>query len=502
MRSTTRFLAILALGLGGFAGHDALAAAFPPAPLPSAGYETNSLTPAESLWYARLVTGMNASQQLVNNTMSSGDSYSIGRDGGNYVEALVLAYRATGNRMLLDRVLELTELARAQLRDAWLDGTTDGFTDWLWLADPTNPTYYGKDTNWLDESIASGNVALWACTFQRYRTLDTRYAVAADFWRGWLETQFLAKWYQRAGGDSLAAWHTPYLAFYKPDLEPRSANWRLAHYLYVLGGNPFYRDRANAIAAELAGAQTLNPARPTAYRWPRQCDPASQEWQLVNYANYYMRVIFEMRLEGQTPFPSTVDMKRFASTFRDVIYPAALPALATMPNDVSGGGSRTYALYVFNGFAPWDSTGSLMNLASRSIAGSYAGGGLSKAGRDDAFISAYALMGLALAPPSTDVPEAPVAPPVLRLGPGQPNPFSGSTRIAFELTTPAHVRFAVYDATGALVRLLENREFGVGHHSVQWDGTTGRGTVAPDGVYWVAAESGPNREVRKLLRLR
>jgi hypothetical protein len=497
-----RSLAIVALVLGAVTAHDVLATSLPSPLPPAAAYQAGSLTPAESLWYARLVAGMNASNLLVDNTMSSGDVYSIGRDGGNYVEALLLAYSATGDRALLDRVLDLTGLARAKLRDAWLDGTTDGFTDWLWLVDPTNATFYGKDTNWLDESIASGNVALWACAFQRYRALDTRYATAADFWRGWLETQFLAKWYQRAGGDSLGAWNTPYLAFYKPDLEPRSANWRLARYLYVLGGNPFYRDRANAIAAQLAGAQTLNPAHPTAYRWPRECDPTFQDWQLVNYANYYMRVVFEMRLEGQPMFPTTLDMKRFASTFRDVVYPAVLPGLASMPNDVNGDGSRCYALYAFNGFSPWDSTGFLMNLAGRSISGSYAPGGLSKAARDDVFISAYALMALALVPPPTDAPPVPPGPRAIVLGPGQPSPFSASTTIAFELAARARVRLLVYDAAGGLVRVLADGEFGAGRHAVDWDGLTARGTIAPDGVYWVAAENGSNRDVRKLLRVR
>ena len=168
----------------------------PRVPMPIAGL---ALTPEQTIWYNRVLAGMAASNVLAEGIMNSGDSYTIGRDGGNYTEALIMAYRASGDRRFLDRVLQLTQLARAQLRDAWLDGTTDGYTSWLWLADPANATYYGKDTNWLDESISSGNAALWMYTFNQNRQLDPAYAEAADFWRNWLETQFLGKSYARAG---------------------------------------------------------------------------------------------------------------------------------------------------------------------------------------------------------------------------------------------------------------------------------------------------------------
>ena len=76
--------------------------------------------------------------------MVSNDLYALGREGGNYIEALARWPTARPRPPFLDRVLELTDLAKSQLRDAWLDGTTDGFTDWLWLTDPTNSQFYGK----------------------------------------------------------------------------------------------------------------------------------------------------------------------------------------------------------------------------------------------------------------------------------------------------------------------------------------------------------------------
>lgn len=396
---------------------------------PAAGAAPAGLSPAQQVWFDRMLPALDASANLANNFMRSNDSYTIGRDGGNYTEALWVAWLSTGDKRFLDRMYDLTQMARDSLRDAWRDGTTDGYTDWQWLIDPTNATYYGKDTNWLDESIASGNAALWMYAFNANRGLDARYGEAADFWRDWLENEFLAKWYSRVGGNPMVAWNTPYAAFYKPDTEPRSANWRLAWYLWKVTGNTFYRDRADQIVAELSGAQLDNPAHPLAWRWTKETNPASQSWQLVNYANYYVRVVIEMNLENQAWYSSDAVMKKFAGTFRDVVYANSKPALTAMTNDVGGGGSTAYALYAFNGLARWDSTGFLADLADKSItgAGNYAAGGLSKAARNDVYISAYAMLAVT---PKNSVPTLVAA---FSVTPGS----DGSVRVDWELAPEA-----------------------------------------------------------------
>lgn len=560
--------------------------------LPMSPMSAHAMTPEETIWFNRTLAAMDASNVLINNTMLTGDSYAIGRDGGNYTQALLMAYRATGDRRFLDRVYELSELARTKLRDAWLDGTTDGFTDWNWLIDPANATYYGKDTNWLDESIASGNAAMWAYAFHSNRALDPRYAAAADFWRDWCENEFLAKWYQRVGGDPLVAWNTPYAAFYKPDTEPRSANWRLAYYLWKVTGNTFYRDRADQIRTELIGANEINPAHPRAYRWTKETSPSSQTWQLVNYANYYIRVVIEMNLEGVPFFSSPVEMKRFAAAFREVIYANTMPGRTTMTNDVSGGGSTSFSVYAFNGLSAWDSTGFLMNLANVSITGvgNYAPGGLSKAARNDVFMSSYALMALSPAGPTPTLvasfmadplddgtvriqwemtsTEGSVATNVYRVAPNGvertlvnptpiagggthvvidespleaetltyelfevtsdgehsvgriavargepigrrvsleqngPNPFSASTLISFAIPEAMHVRLAIYDTSGRLVRVLENASLSAGRYSRTWDGRNTDGRAMPNGSYFYAAETGGKRVVRRAILMR
>ena len=466
-------------------------------------FSASSLGSDPSLWYSRLLGGMSASSTLADNIMLSGDSYTTGRDGGNYVEALLMALRATGDRQFLDRVYTLTEEARTKLRDPWLNGTTDGYSAWLWLADSTNATYYGKDTNWLDESITSGNVALWAYAFQLNRGVDPKFATAADFWKGWLETQFLAKWYHRANGDSLGAWNTPYLAFYKPDVEPRSANWRLAYYMWKLTGNAFYKSRTDEIVAQLTAAQVSNPSHPGAFRWAQQLDPSTQIWMATNYANYYIRVAIEMNLENQSYFSSPATMKAFAATFRDVVYPGSLPGLTTMTHAVNGGGSTGYALYAFNGLAAWDSTGALMNLANLSITGvgHYASGGLSKAARNDVYMSGYALAALAIKQAVSLEVEG-MAPDPARLASSVPNPFTGSTQIRFTLPRAGRVRVTILDANGRALNVLEQGGLTAGPWTCDWDGRDRAGAETPPGMYLALVESGTQRVVVRLTRLR
>ena len=47
-----------------------------------------------------------------------------------------------------------------------------------------------------------------------------------------------------------------------------------------------------------------------------------------------------------------------------------------------------------------------------------------------------------------------------------PNPFSGQTRIDFELATPSRANLSIYDTAGRLVEVLVNENLSAGNHSV------------------------------------
>jgi hypothetical protein len=67
-----------------------------------------------------------------------------------------------------------------------------------------------------------------------------------------------------------------------------------------------------------------------------------------------------------------------------------------------------------------------------------------------------------------------------------PNPFSGTTNIAFRLSKQAQVTIKIYDFSGRPVRLLKDNEvMEVGSHNgdITWDGKTDEGDELANGVY-------------------
>ncbi len=89
------------------------------------------------------------------------------------------------------------------------------------------------------------------------------------------------------------------------------------------------------------------------------------------------------------------------------------------------------------------------------------------------------------------------------LHPNEPNPFNPTTRIRFDLTRAQHVRLAVFDLRGRLVRVLHDGPLPAGNgHSVAWMGTDRGGRPARTGVY-VYRLVGPHvRLSRKMTLLR
>jgi hypothetical protein len=85
----------------------------------------------------------------------------------------------------------------------------------------------------------------------------------------------------------------------------------------------------------------------------------------------------------------------------------------------------------------------------------------------------------------------------------EPNPFNPSTRIRFELLAPEHVRLAVLDARGRLVRVLVDAALPAGtDHAVEWDGTDRAGTPVRSGNYFYRLETPSFVATRKMTLLR
>ena len=83
----------------------------------------------------------------------------------------------------------------------------------------------------------------------------------------------------------------------------------------------------------------------------------------------------------------------------------------------------------------------------------------------------------------------------------QPNPFSGASRISYELPTTSHSRVAIYDLMGSRIASLVNRVESAGRHEVAWDGRDSRGLPVAAGIYIVKLSAGSQHAKAKLIAL-
>ena len=74
----------------------------------------------------------------------------------------------------------------------------------------------------------------------------------------------------------------------------------------------------------------------------------------------------------------------------------------------------------------------------------------------------------------------------------RPNPLNPKADISFTLTNAGHVRIALYDLHGRLVKTILDENRAAGDHTVSWDGSSERTGRVSSGVYFlrVAAQQG------------
>ncbi len=99
------------------------------------------------------------------------------------------------------------------------------------------------------------------------------------------------------------------------------------------------------------------------------------------------------------------------------------------------------------------------------------------------------------------VGEVRSAPSSFGLCAARPNPFAGSTTIAFDLRRAGKTTLGVYDVRGRLVRTLLDRTVPPGRHSLVWDGRDASERIVSPGIYLVRLVSGEFTATRKLVRL-
>ncbi len=82
----------------------------------------------------------------------------------------------------------------------------------------------------------------------------------------------------------------------------------------------------------------------------------------------------------------------------------------------------------------------------------------------------------------------------VRLAQNFPNPFNPTTSIPVELTGTRHVRLAVYDLRGRLIRVLADEVMGTGRHEIPFDGSG-----LASGAYYYRLEGGGPVQARSMM---
>jgi hypothetical protein len=102
---------------------------------------------------------------------------------------------------------------------------------------------------------------------------------------------------------------------------------------------------------------------------------------------------------------------------------------------------------------------------------------------------------------ATDRSGAPQIPRTLSVS-AYPNPFNPATTIRYTLPTSGRVRVDVFDATGARVRALVEREQPPGVFTVRWDGHDDTGRAVASGIYFARVEHDGKTRAYKLVMLK
>ena len=80
----------------------------------------------------------------------------------------------------------------------------------------------------------------------------------------------------------------------------------------------------------------------------------------------------------------------------------------------------------------------------------------------------------------------------------RPNPFRGTTLIAFDLPSGCPVTLEVFDLLGRRVATLADASFPAGRHTAEWDLRDLTGARVRPGVYAYRLSAGAFRERRKM----
>jgi hypothetical protein len=91
-----------------------------------------------------------------------------------------------------------------------------------------------------------------------------------------------------------------------------------------------------------------------------------------------------------------------------------------------------------------------------------------------------------------------ITPDELALAQNFPNPFNPQTDIQFQIPESHRVTIAVYNIQGKQVRVLTDKNYEAGIHSVSWDGKNSQGLQLSTGTYFYHMRAGDFTQIKKM----
>ncbi len=331
-------------------------------------FQVSSLSADTRVWYDRFLNALNNPKQYPNvkQAAAKGDLYQLGRYVATDITTTLTVFRLTGDLQLLDRVDEVMQIARNQLKDT----NGDGIPNWRWLLDSNNSTYYGKDNHVMDELMTHGMIAEVAWAYQQNRTLTSPtgidYGKRADFWLHYLK-QWESKWRQRSNTP------TAFPFIYKNIIHPYVNLIRYLWYMHRLTGDQDYLTEATRLANDL----NKNELRPiTTPNGPglvfalgiTKEEPDLDELNTVSYSEYTTQVLMDLALEPFTPFSAKTTLIPLANTIATKVIDNGSTDFARtiggekaigglrMPTGVDRTPTTRWAIYPVSEYAAYDKT--------------------------------------------------------------------------------------------------------------------------------------------------
>ncbi|OQX84800.1 hypothetical protein B6D60_08745 [candidate division KSB1 bacterium 4484_87] len=95
--------------------------------------------------------------------------------------------------------------------------------------------------------------------------------------------------------------------------------------------------------------------------------------------------------------------------------------------------------------------------------------------------------------------DKPFQPTTIHLFQNFPNPFNPTTEIRFELPQPENVTLSIFNASGQLVKVLQNGRVNAGSHVIEWDGTDQFGKKVVSGIYFYQLKTDNLQQVKRMI---